>query len=91
LKQGYSLSPRFFHAEDYAIRSVQTSQVGSKLNDTHHLLVDADDVNMLGGSVHSILKSAEALVVANKEIGLEVNANKFKYMVMSRDQIAGRS
>jgi hypothetical protein len=59
LKQGYSVSPIFFScAEDYAIRSVQTSQVGSKLNGTHHILVDADDVNMLGGSVRSIQKSA---------------------------------
>ena len=32
-----------------------------------------------------------ALVVATKEIGLEVNADKTKYMIMSRDQNAGRS
>jgi len=31
------------------------------------------------------------LVVASKEIGLEVNADKTNYMVMSRDQIARRS
>jgi len=38
-----------------------------------------------------ILKeNAEALVVATKEIGLEVNADKAKYMVMSRDRNAGR-
>jgi hypothetical protein len=29
--------------------------------------------------------------VASKEIGLEVNADKTKYMAMSRDQTAGRS
>jgi hypothetical protein len=33
----------------------------------------------------------EALVVAVKETGIEVNAGKTKYMVMSRDQNAGRS
>jgi hypothetical protein len=38
-----------------------------------------------------IKKNAEALVVANKATGLEVNADKTKYMVMSRDQNAGRS
>jgi len=45
----------------------------------------------LGGSVHTLKKHAEALVVASKKIGLEVNADKTKYMVMSRDQNAGRS
>jgi hypothetical protein len=33
----------------------------------------------------------EALIVASKETGLEVNADKTKCMVMSRDQNAGRS
>jgi len=36
-------------------------------------------------------KNSEALVVAGKETGLEVNSDKTKYMVMSRDQNAGRS
>jgi hypothetical protein len=45
-----------------------------KLNGTHQLLVYADDVNILGGSIHSIKENAEALVDACKEIGLEVNA-----------------
>jgi hypothetical protein len=56
----------------------------------HQLLVYADDVNILGGSVHSVKENAEALVVATKEIGLEVNADKTKYLVMSRDRNAGR-
>jgi len=42
-------------------------------------------------SVHTIKENAEALVVASKEIGLEVNADKTKYMVISRDQNAGQS
>jgi hypothetical protein len=44
----------------------------------------------LGGSVHTVKENAEALVVATKENGLEVNADKTKYMVMSRDRNAGR-
>ena len=55
------------------------------------LLAYADDVNILGGSVHTVKENAEALVVATKEIGLEVNADKTKYMITSRDQNAGRS
>jgi hypothetical protein len=38
-------------AFEYAIRRVQVNQDGLKLNGTHQLLVYADDVNMLGGSV----------------------------------------
>ena len=51
----------------------------------------ADDVNILGGSVHTIKENAEALIVASEEIGLEVNTDKTKYVVMSRDQNAGQS
>ena len=46
---------------------------------------------MLGRSVHNIKENPENLVVDNKEIGLEVNADKTKCMVMYRDQNAGRS
>jgi hypothetical protein len=56
-----------------------------KLNNIHQLLVYAEDVNILSGSIHTIRKNTEALVVASKEIGLEVNAEKTKYMVMSRN------
>jgi predicted transcriptional regulator len=62
-----------------------------KLNGTHQLLAYADDVNIMGGSIHTLKKNAEALVAATREIGLEVSADKTKYMVMSRDQNAGRN
>jgi hypothetical protein len=76
---------------EYAIRRVQVNQDFSMLNGTLQLLVYADDVNILGGSVHTIKKNTEALQVRRKEIGLEVNACKTKYMVMWRGQNAGRS
>ena len=75
-----------------AIRRAQANQEGFRLNSTLQLLlVYADDVNMLGGSVPTAKENAETLVVASKEIGLEVNADKTKYMVMSQGQNAGRS
>jgi hypothetical protein len=47
-----------------------------KLNGTHQLLAFADDVNILGGSIHTRKENAEALVAATREIGLEVSADK---------------
>jgi len=44
---------------------------------------------MLGGSIQAIKKYTEALVAASKEICLEENAEKTKYMVMSGDKHAG--
>ena len=61
-----------------------------KLNGTHQLLAYGDDVNILGGSIHTLKENAEALVAATRETGLEVSADKTKYMVMSGDQNAGR-
>jgi len=90
LKQGDGLLPLVFNfALEYAFRRVQVNQDGLKLNGTHQLLVYADVVNILGGSMHTVKENAEALIAASKEIGLEVNADKTKYMVMSGDQNAG--
>jgi hypothetical protein len=78
----------FNFALEYAIRRIKGNQEGLKLNSTHQLLVYADDVNILGGSIHGIKKNAEDLVAASKEIGLEVNSEKTKYRVISRNQNA---
>jgi hypothetical protein len=66
-KQADALSSLLFSsALDYAFRRVQVNQDGLKLNNTHHLLVCADDVNILSGSVRTIKKNTESLVVASK-------------------------
>ena len=79
LKQGDALSPLLFNFTlEYVIRRVQVNQDGLKLNGTHQLLAYADDVNILAARVHTVQENAEALVVASKETGLEVNADKTK-------------
>jgi len=93
LKQGDPIPPLISNfALVYTIRRVQVNQDGWKFNGTHRLLFYAYDFNLvLGGSVRTIEKHAEALVVASKETGLEVVADKTKYTVMSREQNARRS
>ena len=54
-------------------------------------VANADDIKTLGGSIHILKENAEAFVAATREIGLEVCADKTKYMVMSPDQNAGRN
>jgi len=62
LNQGDALSPLLFNfALEYAIKRVQVSQDGLKLNGTHQLLVYADDVDILERSVRTIKENAEAL------------------------------
>ncbi|KAJ4452238.1 hypothetical protein ANN_03756 [Periplaneta americana] len=77
--------PHYFQAQ-YVIRKVEDNRQGLELNGLHQLLVYADDVNMLGENTQTIRENTEILLEANKAIGLEVNPEKTKYMIMSRDQ-----
>jgi hypothetical protein len=56
------------------------------LNWTHQLLAYADDVNVVGENIDTMKKNIEALLDASKEVDLEVNQEKAKYMLMSRGQ-----
>jgi sorting nexin-29 len=80
----------FNFALEYAIRRIQENQEGLKLNGTHQLLAYADDVNIVGEITDTIKKNTETLLDASKEVGLEVNPEKTKYMFMSCSQKIGQ-
>jgi hypothetical protein len=91
LKQGDALSPLLFNFTlEYAIRRVQEIQEGLILNGTHQLLAYADDVNIVGENIDTIQRNTKALLDASTEVGLEVNSEKTKYMLVSRCQKAGQ-
>jgi hypothetical protein len=67
---------------EYAIRKVQENKVGLKLNVTNQLRAYADHVNLLGDNINTINKNTEALIDHSKEVGLEVNIEKARHMLV---------
>jgi hypothetical protein len=50
-----------------------------------------DDVNLLGDNIDTIKKNTETLIDASKDVGLEINVEKTKYMLLSRHQNVGQN
>jgi hypothetical protein len=65
--------------------------MGLKLNGTHELLAYVDDVNLLGDNIDTIKKNTETLIDASKEVGLEINSEKTKYMLLSHHRNIGQN
>jgi hypothetical protein len=64
---------------------------GTEIEWTHQLLAYADDVNLLGDNIDTIKKNTETLIDASKEVGLEINVEKTKYMLLSRHENVGQN
>jgi hypothetical protein len=47
-------------------------------------LVYADDVNLLDDRIDTINQNTETLLETSRDVGLEINAEKTEYMIMSR-------
>jgi len=92
LKQGDAISPLLSNFTlEYDIRKVQENEFILKLTGTHQLLFYADDDNLLDDSVNTIKRTSETLLETSSDIGLEINAEKTRFMIMSHYPNSGHN
>jgi hypothetical protein len=66
---------------------VQENKVGPKLDGTHQLLAYADDMHLLGDNIDTTKKNTDTLIDASKGVGLEINVEKTKYMLLFQQNV----
>jgi hypothetical protein len=82
---------KIIREQEYVIRKVREIQVGLELYASRQILVYADDDNLLDDSINTIKENTETLLKASRDIGLEINAEKTKYTIMSRHPNSGQN
>jgi hypothetical protein len=83
------MSLLFYFGIECSVLKIQENQLGLKLNETHQFLAYAHDVNLLGDNIDTIKRNTETLIDASKEVGLEINVEKTKYMLLSLHKNVG--
>jgi hypothetical protein len=81
----------FDFALKYTNWKVQENKEELELNRTHQLLVCADDDNLWGRNINTIMKNTEALSDTSKILGQDVNKENTTYMHISHHQTAGQN
>jgi hypothetical protein len=78
-------------ALEYIIRKVQENQIVSELIGTHQLLDYADNVSIFSKNINTINKNTGALLECIRCVGLEVDTEKTKYIVVFLHQNTGQN
>ena len=87
LRQGDSLSTRLFNLRtEKIIRNVRINPGGTIFNRTRQCLAYVDDVVILGRSEGYIKKTLEEMTAITRQIGLQMNDTKTKYMIKRHDE-----
>jgi hypothetical protein len=58
---------------------------------TRQILAYADDVNLLGDNIDTVMKNTENLIDASKEVSLEIRVQKTKYLLLSHHPNVGQN
>lgn len=86
LRQGDSLSPLLFNfALEKAVRLVMQVEGGAVVGQRLKCLAFADDIALLAEKETDLVVLAKTLTEAASQIGLQINTDKTKYMIMSRE------